>query len=61
MCYTRKHDYGIVKSEEDRLSSGMTQQEREALWNEMAQLFDNCIAPHVYFRIPDSRNICDND
>lgn len=73
MCYTWRHDYGIVKDPEykiipgmtdfiDEISSGMYQWEREQLWRQMAQIFDNDIAPHMEFRAAaNSRNICDND
>jgi hypothetical protein len=66
MCYTMRHDYGIdrVISDgmfTDLISSGMTDNERELLWNEMAQIFDNCISPHMIFKIQDSRYMCDND
>jgi len=73
MCYTCRHDYGIKKPEPEHneaegifdivgvLEAGMTDSERKALWNEMAQIFDNCIAPHMIFKIQDSRYICDND
>ena len=73
MCYTWRHDYGIVKDPNykdrpgmtdfiDVISSGMYQQEREQLWKQMAQIFDNDIAPHMEFRaVANSRNICDND
>ena len=50
MCMTFRHDYGLVISEDDRmytLMSGMTERERTALWNDMAQIFDNDIAPLV--------------
>ena len=50
MCMTFRHDYGLVISEDDRmytLNSGMTEREREALFNTMAQIFDNDIAPLV--------------
>ena len=53
MCYTWRHDYGLDKSEDDLnlyLSAGMTPDERKALWNSMAQLFDNNIAPHMVFK-----------
>lgn len=56
MCYTMRHDYGLVKELSPEcgflnlLSSGMTQQEREGLWRQMAQIFDNDIAPHMEFR-----------
>ena len=54
MCYTYRHDYGLEKDIGNgfisELSAGMTQPEREALWNQMAQVFDNDIAPHMEFK-----------
>lgn len=62
MCYTWRHDYGLVKSKPEHneaeglfdivnvLESGMYTEDREALWQQMAQLFDNCIAPHMEFK-----------
>jgi CRISPR/Cas system type I-B associated protein Csh2 (Cas7 group RAMP superfamily) len=56
MCYTYRHDYGIDKGIREfagnitlshHLSSGMYQEERESLWNTMAQIFDNDIAPYM--------------
>lgn len=44
---TFRHDYGLRISEDDRmytLMPGMTQREREALFRDMAQIFDNDIA-----------------
>ena len=71
MCYTWRHDYGIVKDPEyknhqndviDSISAGMYRWEREQLWKQMAQLFDNDIAPHMEFKtVATSRNICGND
>jgi hypothetical protein len=66
MCYTWRHDYGIVKEEGQgfahSLSSGMTTDERVFLWNQMAQIFDNDIAPYMDFKHKStSRNICGND
>ena len=46
MCLTWRHDYGLDRQEHDGpISAGLTNQERETLWRQMAQLFDNCIAP----------------
>lgn len=48
MCMTFRHDYGLEISEDDRmytLMSGMTKRERESLYQSMAQIFDNDIAP----------------
>jgi|688.fasta_scaffold91366_6 hypothetical protein len=71
MCYTWRHDYGIIKDPEYKhhvseltyfMSSGMYQQEREQLWKQMAQLFDNDIAPYMELkRTATSRDICGNE
>lgn len=73
MCMTYRHDYGIVKDPDykkiagmtdfiDTISAGMYQHERETLWKQMAQLFDNDIAPYMEFKpVATSRNICGND
>ena len=45
MCMTWRHDYGLQKSDSSPLSSGMTDEERKALWRDMAQIFDNDIMP----------------
>ena len=50
MCLTFRHDYGLLISEDERmytLNSGMTERECEALFNDMAQIFDHNIAPLV--------------
>jgi hypothetical protein len=59
MCNTLQHNYGLDKS--DDIGSGTTAEERKALWLQMAQLFDNCIAPYMTFKITDSRYLCGND
>ncbi len=62
MCYTYRHDYGIIKSEAGGINSGMTQEERTYLWNTMAQIFDNDIAPYMEFKyVATSRNTCGNE
>lgn len=47
MCFTYRHDYGLDKPKEfvGMFGSGMTDEERKYLWNQMAQIFDNDIAP----------------
>ncbi len=45
MCYTYRHDYGLDRSKGQFIGSGMSQSEREALWQQMAQIFDNVILP----------------
>jgi len=47
MCYTWRHDYGLIKESDAPWISGMTLKEREYLWNQMAQVFDNAIAPNM--------------
>ena len=32
------------------LESGVTEQERKAIWDTMAQIFDNDIAPYMEFK-----------
>ena len=52
MCYTMRHDYGLGKPKDSPfdLPSGLTDRERLALWNQMAQIFDNDIAPYMEFK-----------
>ena len=53
MCMTFRHDYGLRISEDDRMytiNSGMTEREAQALYNDMAQIFDNDIAPYMDFK-----------
>ena len=69
MCHTWRHDYGITKdwpcdeaSYASILTAGMTPDERKSLWRQMAQLFDNDIAPHMEFKaVATSRNTCGNE
>ena len=52
MCYTMRHDYGLDRPTDSPfpLSSGLTDRERLELWNQMAQIFDNDIAPYMEFK-----------
>jgi hypothetical protein len=50
MCYTMRHDYGLTKQPNHFLSAGMTEEDRKHLWNQMAQIFDNDIAPVMEFK-----------
>jgi hypothetical protein len=50
MCYTYRHDFGLVKHADPGgynfpFESGMTDLERQSLWNTMAQIYDNDIVP----------------
>ena len=49
MCYTIRHDYGLGRPVDSPfpLPSGLTDRERTALWNQMAQVYDNNIAPYM--------------
>jgi len=51
MCYTWRHDFGLDASPHDVILSGMTDVERAALRKQMAQLFDNDIAPFMEFKL----------
>ena len=54
MCMTYRHDYGLDRHPDDAaFVAGMTGSERKALWNQMAQIFDNNIWPHMTFRDED--------
>jgi hypothetical protein len=54
MCFTWRHDYGLDRQEHDGpgglISMGLTDAQRQSLWNQMAQIFDNDIAPNMEFR-----------
>lgn len=50
MCLTTRHDFGLIKHPNLPLDSGMTPAEQKALWDQMAELYDKCIAPHMEFK-----------
>ena len=54
MCYTYRHDYGVERQEHDGpgglIPMGLTEQQRQRVWDQMAQMFDNDIAPHMEFK-----------
>jgi putative sterol carrier protein len=48
MCQTWRHDYNFEITEEEKkhfLQAGMTKQEREFLYRNMKQIFENDILP----------------
>ena len=52
MCFTTRHDYGLMEIETDNKSvaitmMGMNAQQREALYRQMDQLYDHHIDPLV--------------
>lgn len=54
MCFTYRHDYGLDKHPDDAsFVSGVTGSQRKAIWNQMAQIFDNDILPYMQFRQDD--------
>ena len=59
MCMTYRHDYGLVRLPyvehltDFPFITGMFDSERKALWNQMAQIFDNDIWPYMNFREQD--------
>lgn len=57
MCLTFRHDYGLDVPtgpwpfrEDGMIGAGMTDAERQALWSQMAQIFDNNIEPFMKFK-----------
>ena len=51
MCMTYRHDYGLDRKPEDPpWVAGMTESERKGLWNTMAQIYDNNIAPNMVLK-----------
>lgn len=54
MCMTYRHDFGLVRNTGQLgpypFPSGMTDQEKEALYRQMSQIFDNDIAPYMEFK-----------
>ena len=54
MCYTWRHDYGLQRMEHDGpgglITAGLTDEQRKALWNQMAQIFDNDVSPNMEFK-----------
>ena len=54
MCYTWRHDYGLERREHDGpgglIAMGLTDAQRQQLWQQMAQIFDNDIAPNMEFK-----------
>ena len=48
MCITYRHDYGLDRLPTDPpWIAGMTAEERKGLWDTMAQIYDNNIAPNM--------------
>jgi hypothetical protein len=51
MCMSYRHDYGLDRKPEDPpWIAGMTPNERKGLWNTMAQIYDNNIAPNMILK-----------
>lgn len=61
MCYTYRHDFGLVVDNEEAMYtlSGITANQRKQIWNTMAQIFDNNIAPMLedYRRVDSGEHI----
>ena len=54
MCMTYRHDFGLDRHPDDAaFVSGVTGSQRKAIWNQMAQIFDNDILPYMKFREDD--------
>ena len=48
MCFTFRHDYGLPKSEHAwQFEAGMTGDERQFLYSQMAQIYDNDLSMYI--------------
>ena len=47
MCMTFRHEYGLGSGEDNRMHAFMPEQEAQILFNNMARIFDNDIAPLI--------------
>lgn len=48
MCFTFRHDYGLPKSEHAwQFEAGMTDDERQFLYSQMAQIYDNDLSLYI--------------
>lgn len=54
MCLTWRHDYGLHLTPEEAALGGRGHSfrttNRQALYNQMKQVFENCIKPYVTFK-----------
>ena len=52
MCMTYRHDFDLVVENDEAMYSlsGITRNERQQIWNDMSQIFDNDIAPYMEFK-----------
>lgn len=50
MCLHVRPDFGTIKVPGTKLDSGMTPSEQKQLFDQMAELFDKCIGPHMDFK-----------
>lgn len=64
MCYTWRHDYGLEHREHDGpgglITVGLTDAQRQQLWQQMAQVYDHCIAPVMQPRVNDQHALESN-
>lgn len=46
MCYRERHDFGLYFNTKNPISGGLRPEERKALWNMMADIYDTWIEPN---------------
>ena len=67
MCITFRHDYGLPKENyriegtHGALSSGMTKQEQEILYNTMLKIYTNAIEPYMVIKEEEYKPHSDKD
>lgn len=62
MCYTFDHAFG-APPDPNFPGIGYDEVQRKALWNQMAQIYDNDIAPYhrIIKELPELRNYADGE
>ncbi len=61
MCMTYRHDFDLVVENDEAMYSlsGITRNERQRIYNDMSQIFDNDIAPILedYRKVNDGESV----
>ncbi len=61
MCMTYRHDFNLVVENDEAMYSlsGITRNERQRIYNDMSQIFDNDIAPILedYRKVNDGESV----
>jgi len=51
MCMTYRHDFGLLLTDKEKelfpFAGGLIKQEQERIYNDMKQIFENCIEQYI--------------